>query len=186
MAAPGLSRQRAGDRGPALARAWLSAYLWLWALTLAGAGLAALVAPAPAREVLHLTLAGRRAPPASLGRTLELLAHNLPIAAWPLLLSRLRTHEHAGARALADATVVLCALANALPVAIALGGYGTALLAYVPQLPLEWAALALGYGSWRVQREHPLAPRVRLALLALIGLLMAAAAVLETVAVPTA
>jgi hypothetical protein len=115
---------------------------------------------------------------------IALLAHNLPIAAWPLLLGRMRARARPATRALADAMIVLCALANALPVGIALGGYGSALLAYLPHLPLEWAALALGYASWLAEREDPLGRGERSALLALIGCLLGAAAALETLAIP--
>ena len=60
-----------------------------------------------------------------------------------------------------------------------------ALLPYIPQLPLEWAGLALGVGAWLLQRRPALTGREGLALLALTACVAARAAVIETVAVPT-
>ena len=74
--------------------------------------------------------------------------------------------------------------ANVLPVGAALGAYGPPLLAFIPQVPFEWAALALGASAWLMQRREPLAVREGLALFAVIGGLLLCAAVLETVAVP--
>ena len=112
-----------------------------------------------------------------------LTAHNIPIAAWPLLLGLAGAQSSRRGRTAADTLVLACMLANVVPVGAALGAYGTALLPYVPQLPLEWAGLAAGYAGWLVQRRRPLTARARLAWLALIcGLL--AAGVLETAAVP--
>ena len=75
-------------------------------------------------------------------------------------------------------------LANTLPVGAALGAYGTALLPYIPQLPLEWAGLAAGYAELAAKTsasdQHP---RAR-GWLAIIGGLLLTAAVVETVAVP--
>jgi hypothetical protein len=73
---------------------------------------------------------------------------------------------------------------NILPVGAAFGAYGVSLLAYVPQLPLEWTALALGAGSWLVQRQRPLSIPEGLACGLMIAVLLVGAAVLETVAVP--
>jgi hypothetical protein len=75
-------------------------------------------------------------------------------------------------------------VANALPVAAALGAYGAPLMPYIPQLPVEWAGLALGYSSWLVQRERPVSRRERLAWLTLTAAVLTVAAAVETVAVP--
>jgi hypothetical protein len=83
-----------------------------------------------------------------------------------------------------DLAVLACALANVVPVACALGGYGVALLPYVPQLPLEWAALAVGYGSWIYERRGPVAPAQRLQLLGVLTALLFAAGALESYTVP--
>jgi hypothetical protein len=162
----------------------LHVYLTLWAITLAGAGLTALLARAGVHMSMGLSLSASANPPPSPGRVLALAAHNLPICAWPLLLGLLKLGGGSRWRRVADIVVLACAVANVLPVAAALGGYGGLLLPYVPQLPLEWAALAVGYGSWIVERDHGLAGSDRLKLLGVLSVLLLAAGVLETFAVP--
>jgi len=159
-------------------------FLGLWGVTFAGAVLVGLLAREQVREEMRLALSAAANPSPSIGHVLALAAHNLPICAWPLLLGALRLPEGSRWRRVADVLVIGCALANVVPVAAALGGYGLALLAFVPQLPLEWAALAVGYGSWACERKQPLAGRERLALALVLTVLLLAAAVLETYAVP--
>ena len=84
-----------------------------------------------------------------------LAAHNIPIVAWPLLLGVLGAHRHRLARQSPTASAGVL-IANTLPVGAALGAYGAALLPYLPQLPLEWAGLALGASAWLVQRRRAL------------------------------
>jgi hypothetical protein len=146
--------------------------------------LSALLAGAPVRNLMRLALSASANPPPSLARVFTLAAHNLPICAWPLLLGSLRLPRGSPFRRVADIVVVACALANVLPVAAALGGYGWALLPYVPQLPLEWAALAVGYGSWVHERRYGLGAAERLRLLGVLSVLLLAAAALETCVVP--
>ena len=76
-------------------------------------------------------------------------------------------------------------LANTVPVGAALGAYGGVLVAYVPQLPLEWAAVALGVAAWVTERDGPLGARGRLLWFAAVAWCVLAAAVLETMAVPS-
>ena len=66
----------------------------------------------------------------------------------------------------------------------ALGAYGARLLPYIPQLPIEWAGLALGASAWLLQRRRALTVPEGLALLALTVCVLLCAAVIETVAVP--
>ncbi|HEX3510653.1 MAG TPA: hypothetical protein VHT27_06080 [Solirubrobacteraceae bacterium] len=183
MAATELSRAATRARPSLrLARAIGLCYLGLWALTVLGAASAAVIAPAGARSALALDLRG--APPASLDRVLSLAAHNLPLAAWPLGLGILGADSRAPTRRLADWVVLASAAANTGPVAVALGGYGWALVPYVPQLPLEWGSLAVGYGSWLAHRRCAPSARRRLALLGAVASLTLAAAVIETIAPP--
>lgn len=159
-------------------------YLRIWVLTLAGAALTALLARRQVRGALRLALSAAANPAPSVAHALALGAHNLPICGWPLLLGSLRLAPTPGWRRAGDVLVLACALANVLPVAAALGGCGTALAPYVPQLPLEWGALAVGYGSWVLERDGPLSGRERLALGVVLASLLLAAAALETYAVP--
>jgi hypothetical protein len=182
------ARQTGGQPlAAAIAAAWLYAYTSIWAATLAVAGLLALAGRAllhPTRQVLGLTLRGDRNPPPHLAHVLILAAHNIPVAAWPLLLGLTGAARHRLARSVADSVVLACVIVNTLPVGAALAAYGTPLLPYVPQLPLEWAGLALGYGSWLVQRKRTLSTGERIVWLALIASVLLCAAALETLAVP--
>jgi hypothetical protein len=192
MATPELAtpQAHAGRRGwlPAgISPAWLGAYATIWAETLAVAAVVLVSGRAladPTKGNLRLALSPRLNAPPDLARILALAAHNIPIAAWPLLLGAIGAHRHRLTRRLADALVLACLIANTLPVAAALGAYQTALLPYIPQLPVEWAALALGAAGWITQREHPMRPREGLACLLGIVLLLLYAAALETSGVP--
>lgn len=171
----------------ALANAWVRVYTALWLETLGFAAIVALGGGAlvdPTRHLLALRLSARTNPAPSLGHVLELSAHNLPVAAWPLLLGAAGARGHRFARRLADTALLACITLNTLPVGAALGAYGTALLPYIPQLPLEWAALAAGAACWLAHRQEPHTAGKGLACLALIALLLVCAAVLETTAVP--
>ncbi len=187
MAAPELSASRPSTVTPPPAVTWLRAYAGVWGVTLVAGGIVAIIGGALAQETrraLGLKLSPTHTPAPQLSHALALAAHNLPIAAWPLLLGLAGAADHQRARRLADGLVVACVVLNAAPVGAAVGAYGTSVIAYIPQLPLEWAALALGYGSWLNQRERALRSRERLGLLAAILALLVAAATVETVAVP--
>ena len=75
-------------------------------------------------------------------------------------------------------------LANTTAVGAAIGTYGARLLPYIPQLPLEWAALALGASAWLVQRRRALLISDALGVLVLIATLLLMAGALETFGVP--
>jgi hypothetical protein len=170
-----------------LRRAWLFAYAATWVLTLVSAALLA-INPAglegPVRRVVGATLDPQRNPPPSIGHVLLLLAHNLPLASWPLLLGVVGAHRRHLARQAADMLVAAVFTVNVLTVGVGLGVYGLPLLPYIPQVPLEWAALALGASAWLMQRRDPLTVRQGAALFALIAGVLLCAATLETVAVP--
>jgi hypothetical protein len=172
---------------PGLLRAWLPCYVAIWIATLSVALLVALCGQSlahPARQMLALRLEPQSTPPPHPGHVLALAAHNIPIAAWPLLLGVIGAHRHRLARQIADTVLVACIIANTLPVGAALGAYGSTLLPYIPQLPLEWAGLALGAAAWLVQRQRAISVREGLQWLGLIALLLLCAAVVESVAVP--
>lgn len=190
MAAAELSRRRRtrphwlpADAG----RTWLYAYAGVWTTTLTTTAVVGLVGrplAAPARRLLGLTLTAHSNPPPQLGHVLALAAHNLPIASWPLLLGVLGAHHHRAATHVADGVLVACLIANTAPVGAALGVYGTALLPFIVQLPLEWGALALGASGWVAQRRAALTIQQGLAIFALIASAILCAAIVETVAVP--
>lgn len=169
------------------ASGWAWVYAALWASTLLLAASTATAGGAvvgAARAWLDLPLSAQNNPPPALWGVLALAAHNVRIASWPLLLGVLGTHRSPRAVRALDAIVALAALANIAPVGVALGAYGPRLLPFIPQLPLEWAALALGTSSWLSQRKAPLHLREGLVLFGLIVCLLLGAAVLERAGVP--
>ncbi len=176
------------DRGLRAAgfRRWLSVYALIWAATVLLAGCVAICGRSAdtARGLLDLHLSAAATPAPSLARVLGLAAHNLPVVAWPLLLDTAGARGSRTSRRTADALLVASVTANVVPVGAALGAYGPALVAFVPQLPLEWAALALGVTAWRGIKPRPDRPHRSLGRLSLIVVLVALAASLETFAVP--
>jgi hypothetical protein len=169
-----------------LRRVWLAAYGAVWAATLASALIVGAVGPvkAPVGNLLRLHLHASETPAPGLRHVVALAGHNLPIAAWPVLLGVAGAHRSQLGRRLADTAVVAAIGANILPVGGALGAYGPTLLPYVPQLPLEWAGLALGSTAWLVQRDRALTVRERLAVLTITAVLLLCAASVETFAAP--
>jgi hypothetical protein len=168
-------------------RAWASAYALIWAATISG-GLGVTVGGSQCRQtvrgVLGLALNARGNAPPDAAHVIGLWAHNVPIAAWPILLGWFDADHGPIRRRSADAAVAVCALASALPVGAAFAAYGPQLIPYIPHLPLEWGGLAAGCSGWLAQRQHPQSAKAQLARLAVTMLLLLGAAVLETVAVP--
>jgi hypothetical protein len=183
-----IGAQRGSRAAPRRLRdAWLWGHAAVWGATLSAAVVVTLVgepARLAARQTLGLALTPGHTPPPTLAHVLELASHNIPIAAWPLLLGVAGAPRRAPTRALLDALALGCLLANTIPVGAALATYAAHLLPYVVQLPLEWAALALGYGTWLVERRRALRGIERLSCLAIIALLLLCGALLETFAVP--
>jgi uncharacterized membrane protein len=193
MAAAGLTpnpvRRMTPEDGPALGARdmWTCAYAWVWFQT-------AVVAVAVAaggsrlgdatRHLLQLKLSARTNPPPSVGRALELAAHNVSVAAWPLLLGVAGAHRHHLTRTLGDWALLASIALNTLLVGAAVGAYGLRLAPYVPQLPVEWAAVALGAASWLAHRHTPPSIPDGLLRLAVIAVLLLISAALETWAVP--
>jgi hypothetical protein len=189
-ALPGrVDRRRASTRRlrDGLRGACLDVYAAIWTATLTAAFVVAVAwqtLAAPVQQVLGLRLTPITNPPPDIERVMALAAHNIPIAAWPLLLGMMGAHRSRRSRRIADCLVLACMAANVLPVGAALGAYGAALLPYIPQLPLEWAGLAVGAGSWLVQRRRVVTAREGLVWFALITAALLCAAALETFTVP--
>jgi len=123
-----------------------SRVLALWALTGALTGLGVLLgllipALAPAGTP-HPTLHGTASEAASI------FAHNMRILAAPLILAAARWETGPTTRLLGDAIVAATMIVSPLLVGAAIGDHGLQLLAYLPQLPLEWAALSVAAGAW--------------------------------------
>jgi hypothetical protein len=147
-------------------------------LTALGVGLA-LVDPGLAGSTRpHPTLTG------SLGDAAGILQNNARVLAAPFLLVVLDfPHNRLGRRA-GDLIVAALTAASAIPVGIELGRWQGRLLPYLPQLPLEWAALAVAVHVW-ISGRSGRGPTHRLMVLAVLTLaLLIAAASLETWATP--
>jgi hypothetical protein len=169
-----------------LGRAWLRAYVDIWAATLGAAAAVAVITPLKpvVRHLLRLHLHANATPAPNVGRIVGLAAHNVPLAAWPIVLGVVGAHRsRVGVRA-ADCVLATWLAVNMLPVGWAVGAYGPPILAYVPHLPFEWAALALGASGWLLQRRRALTLTQGLTLLALTSALVLCAATVETLAVP--
>lgn len=171
----------------ALAGVWARAYAAAWGVTLLAAGIVACAGPAvrgDVRSALGLRLQAASNPAPSAERVATLALHNVPIACWPVLLGVFGAHRRPRGRFVCDGLVACWLAANTIPVGAALGAYGTRLLCFVPQLPIEWAGLSLGASCWLLQRQRPLALRRSGELAALCAGLMLAAAFVETVVPP--
>ena len=102
--------------------------------------------------VIDPAAAGRTEPHPALagtaGDAVSILANNaaalaLPYAMWVLGLAR-----HPISRRLGDLAVATITCQNTVPVGIALAHWRSGLLPYIPQLPLEWAALSTSVVAW--------------------------------------
>lgn len=158
--------------------------LALWSATLLSALLVAFTPDLSdaARSLLHARLTATSTSGA-VDQIVALVMHNAGIACWPLLLGSLISPRGRFA-ALGDITVAASLALNALLVGVALGAYGQTIVPYLPHLPFEWAALALGSSGWWTQRTVSLAPH-QIALIATVACtLLLFAAALEVLAVP--
>lgn len=105
----------------------------------------------------------------------------------PLLLSAGRWHTSRVTRCLGDIVVAAIVIANAALIGLALGRHPIALLAYLPHLPFEDAALTAAAAAWFCRRAASVAegpPRSVAAYAALTLALTVLAALMETYAVP--
>ncbi len=162
----------------------LLAYLLLWTVTLiAAVATRALGFADPVKALLGLRLSPAATVAPTLPAVAALAAHNLAVCGWPLLLPAASASD-GPKRTLAGHALVCASLTvNAALVGAAFGAYGGRLLAYVPQLPVEWLALAAGAAGWfSLPARSDAGTRVRAGALVLAAVL--AAAVGETYAVP--
>ena len=134
----------------------------------------------PARHAPHPTLSG------SLADALADPAEQHPRARRALSCSGCSASPTAASGA-APATSLMLAVtaASAIPVGIELGRWHAQLLPYIPQLPLEWAALATTVSAWLLIRTNTAAAPTRSPVLAVAtAVLLIAAAALETWCTP--
>jgi hypothetical protein len=151
----------------------------VWGLTAVG-GLVGLLAPglAPAGAP-HPTLHG------SVTDMLSILATNLRLLSVPFALALLGFQRSRRRQPFGDLLVSALVTLNTVRVGLALGRNGTKLIPYIPQLPVEWLALALSVSAW-IAARHGMQPRAlrRRALQTLLA--AGAAAALEALLTPHA
>lgn len=153
--------------------------------TSAVVGLTALAAVAGA---LVPALAGATHPHAVLtgdvSDALGILGENVVALIVPFALWALRLPSTRPGRRFGDALVLFVVARNTVSVGVELGRWRDKLLPYIPQLPLEWAALAIATGVWLLVRNGCPKWRSLVRLAVATVLLLTAAAAVETWCTP--
>jgi hypothetical protein len=138
--------------------------------------------------VIDPTAAGRTAPHPALagtsGEALSTLANNTAALAVPYVMWALGMPRRRLSRRLGDLVIAVVTGQSAVPVGIAMAHWRMRLLPYIPQLPLEWAALTIAVGAWLGARDGRAAGQGLTVLAAISLVLLTAAAGLETWATP--
>jgi hypothetical protein len=182
--APGAAPTGPARRWATLATSHTRRVAALWALTgaLTGVGvLLGLLIPALAPAgAPHPTLHGTAAEAA------DILGHNIRVLAAPLILAAARWGSGRVTRLIGDAIVLATIAVSPLLVGAAIGRDGGDLLAYLPHLPVEWAALSVAAGAWLAARRSRLATPLLAAYAGVAAALAVFAAIIETVAIPHA
>ena len=160
-----------------------------WTVLLAVSATCALV-PA-ARSVAHHLLSLdlhvhiHPAPRPTIRTAAGLLLNNVRATGWPLLAATLGAARSTPLRRRVTHAAVAVSLAvNLLPVAAAIGVYRSELVPYLPHLPLELYAITTGPTTWLLASHSALTRRQTGLITASMLLALAAAAFLETWAVP--
>lgn len=126
----------------------------------------------------HPTLTG------TLGEAESILLNNLRAIAVPFGLILVGFPARRGGRIIGTIVVWAWVAVNCVPVGIALERWQGRLLAYLPHLPLEWAALACSTCAWLIARDTTGNRRNLIALALATLALLTVAACLETWATP--
>ena len=152
--------------------------------TVAGAAVIGVTLASSLVAVLDPAIAGSTPPhptlTGSLNDWLGITAENLRVLATPFLLWILGADKSRVGRRAGDVVVLAVIAVNAIPVGIALGRWQSRLIPYVPQLPLEWAALILAVSAWLTIRTSTATRHQVVVLAASSVVLVLAAAALET------
>ncbi len=121
---------------------------------------------------------------ATVGTAVGILANNLGLLSVPFALCLLGYNTDRVSRDTGDLLVLVLVAVNALKVGVELGRWRGQLIPYVPQLPLEWTALAIAASVWLTARTQPVSRRHLVILAALVVLLLTTAAAVETWGTP--
>jgi hypothetical protein len=157
---------------------WVGATLTVAGLTGAGIALGAIDPGLAGNTHPHPALIGTP------GEASSIFINNLRVLAAPFALWALGFSSARHTRQLGDLLVFGLAALNTLEVGIELGRWGFELVPYVPQLPLEWAALVAALFAWLTARNQNPPRRHMLLLAAAVIALLAGAAIVETWCVP--
>ncbi|MGH8302907.1 MAG: hypothetical protein ACRET5_15725 [Steroidobacteraceae bacterium] len=129
-------------------------------------------------------LAGNTPPHPALAGTVadatSVFIDNARVLSAPYLLWVLRAPRSRAGRVLGDVLLSVIVVGNTVPVGLELGRWQARLIPYVPQLPIEWTALAIALGAWLAIRTGNATGRTVLILAAGAAVLLAVAAALET------
>lgn len=151
----------------------------VWLLTAIGGLIGRLAPGLAAGDRLHPTLHG------SVTDVPSILATNLRLLSVPFVLALLGFHRSHRSRAFGDLLVGGVVTLNCVRVGLALGRYSTRLIPFIPQLPVEWLALALSTSAW-ISARHGAQPRALRTLALLTFLAAATAAGIEALLTPRA
>ena len=124
----------------------------------------------------------------SLDAIASILVNNLRVLAAPFILAAARFGATRSGRLAGDAIVATILVGNAIAVGLALGRWRSALIPFVPQLPIEYLAAATAAAAWLDARRHspPRGPEMAVANAAATIGLTAAAAAIEVLLTPHA
>jgi hypothetical protein len=142
------------------------------------------------RAVAHLLIPfdARRAPhdpyAHSVATALGLWFHNARLALAPLAAAAAVQHRAGRLRQVVDVVLAVVFAVNLIPSAIELGTWGSRLVPYIPNAPVEVLGLVLGPVAWWLVTRGRLPLRSLWLVAALVVALLLVAACLETWAVP--
>ncbi len=155
------------------------------------AGLCALTAAGTALASVWPALAGTTAPHPTLHPTLGAIAAvvvtNVRVLALPFILALTRFGSSRTSRLTGDGLILGLLGANTISIGVALGRWQGRLLPYIPQLPVEYLAVATATAAWLDARRNPATrPRVTGAYAVCTVVLLTIAAVIEVFLTPHA
>lgn len=159
-----------------------------WAPTLSAGAVIGLTAFGIGAAVVDPALAGSTQPHPTLTGTLAeaagILQNNARVLSVPFLLVALGFPKSRLGRGAGDLVVAGLTVASVVPVGLELGRWQGRLLPYLPQLPLEWAALVLAVYTWIIARSGHMTVRQLAPLATVVLALLTCSACLETWATP--
>jgi hypothetical protein len=172
--------------------AWLRpcvvAYLATIGILLVAAG--AVGAVAGVRDVAHVLVpldwhrAPHNASAHNVATALSLWFHNTRLAVAPLAAAAAVQRSGGALRRVGDVLFGFLLAANVVPVAVDLGTWGSRLLPYIPNAPVELLGLVIGPVTWWLVTRGRIPVRSFWLITAVVVALLLVAACLETWAVP--